>query len=127
MGKLVRWETDQGPVVVELSANEPGFVGVSRIDDVLFEAKGRLEDAMQGVRAAAQTALRGLRDGAERPDQIELEFGVKFNAAAGAVIAKTSMEGQMKVKLTWGAPVQQVEVETGAGDGTAGNGAGNGD
>ncbi|WP_067817607.1 CU044_2847 family protein [Actinomadura kijaniata] len=126
MGKLVRWETDQGPVVVELSANEPGFVGVSRIDDVLFEAKGRLEDAMRGVRAAAQTALLGLREGMDRPDQIELEFGVKFNAAAGAVIAKTSMEGQMKVKLTWGAPVQQVEVETGSGAGATGNEAGNG-
>ena len=31
----------------------------------------------------------------------EIEFGVKLNAAAGAVIAKTSAEGHLTVKLTW--------------------------
>jgi len=29
------------------------------------------------------------------------EFGVKFNATAGAVIAKTSAEGHLTVTLTW--------------------------
>jgi hypothetical protein len=36
-----------------------------------------------------------------RPDGIEVEFGVKLNAEAGAVIAKSAVEGHFTVKLSW--------------------------
>ncbi|WP_433327913.1 CU044_2847 family protein [Spirillospora sp. CA-294931] len=110
MTELVRWETDRGPVIVEVDGNEPGFRAVSRPGEVVQDAKTRFEDALVNVRAAAETALSTLRDSSLNPDTVELEFGVKLNAAAGAVIAKTSVEGHLKVKLTWG-PVMVVQDE----------------
>jgi hypothetical protein len=38
---------------------------------------------------------------AERPSQIEVEFGLKLDAAAGAVVAQAGVEASLNVKLTW--------------------------
>ncbi|WIX75180.1 CU044_2847 family protein [Amycolatopsis carbonis] len=32
---------------------------------------------------------------------MEIKFGVKLSAEAGAVIAKTGVEGQLEIKLKW--------------------------
>ena len=91
---------DGGSVVVEMDETEPGFELVSR-DGPVAAARRRFEEALSGVRGAAEAALRAFRDGALRPDEIEIEFGVRLNAETGAVIAKTAVEGHLTVKLTW--------------------------
>jgi hypothetical protein len=100
--ELLRWETDDGPVIVEVDSGDPGFRSVSRKpDDEIIDAGERFEGALDKVRAAAVSALRTFRDKSLDPDAVSLEFGVKFNATAGAVIAKTSAEGHLTVTLTW--------------------------
>ncbi|WP_220450193.1 CU044_2847 family protein [Streptomyces alboniger] len=103
MSELIRWESDEGPVVVEVDARDPGFRSVSRRGEggEVHEVEGRFEAALGHVRGAALSALRTFRGRALNPDAIELEFGVKLTAAAGAVIAKTSTEGHLTVRLTW--------------------------
>ena len=101
MDGLVEFTTQDGArVVVEGVGTRPGTRLVSRGDGVL-RAAGTFEDALDGVRAAAEAALRVFRDGALRPDSVEIEFGVKMSAEAGAIIAKGSAEGQLTVKLSW--------------------------
>ncbi|CNF91811.1 Uncharacterised protein [Mycobacterium tuberculosis] len=112
MNELVRWQTEHGTIVVESDDRDPGFQSVSRSGEIFREAAGRFEDAFENVREAARSALAALRGGDLNPDAVELEFGVKLNAAAGAVIAKTSVEGHLKVKMTWGPP--SAEPGTGA-------------
>ncbi|MDT3395352.1 CU044_2847 family protein [Streptomyces sp. B1866] len=102
MNELLRWQTEHGPVVVEVDDRDPGYRSVSRrSDDGLTDARGRFEEALDNVRAAAVSALRTFRDKALAPDEVSLEFGVKLNASVGAVIAKTSTEGHLAVRLTW--------------------------
>ena len=55
--------------------------------DVLYE--GRVTDFLE-----AQFRDLG-------PDEVELKFGVKLDAQAGAVIARTGLQGQFEVKLKW--------------------------
>jgi hypothetical protein len=111
LNQLVRWETEHGSIVVETGSTEPGMKPVSRGDGRIQQASERFEDAFRHVRDAAESALAALRGGALDPDTVELEFGVKLNAAAGAVIAKTSVEGHLKVKMTWGEPKAAAEEE----------------
>ncbi len=102
LDELVRWKTADGAVVVEVDSREPGFQSISRSPgELIHDAKGRFEDALDNVRDAAVAALKTFRDEVLDPDGVEIEFGVKFNAEAGAVIAKTSAEGHLSVKLTW--------------------------
>ncbi|WP_369211818.1 CU044_2847 family protein [Streptomyces flavofungini] len=103
MTELMRWESDEGPVVVEVDSRDPGFRSVARRGDQgeIHEVEGRFEAALHNVRGAAMSALRTFRDRALDPDAIELEFGVKLSAAAGAVIARTATEGHLVVRLSW--------------------------
>ncbi|MFE0170984.1 CU044_2847 family protein [Streptomyces sp. NPDC059002] len=103
MSELMRWESDGGPVVVEVDSRDPGFRSVARRGDgdEIHDVDARFESALGNVRGAALSALRTFRDRTLDPDGIELEFGVKLSAVAGAVIAKTAAEGHLTVKLTW--------------------------
>ncbi|MCU8591924.1 CU044_2847 family protein [Streptomyces sp. A13(2022)] len=101
MDGLVEFRTGDGVrVVVEGVEDEDGARLVSRGDGPARAAR-TFEDSLDGVRAAAASALRVFRDGSLRPDAVELEFGVKLSAEAGAVIAKGSAEGHLVVKLSW--------------------------
>lgn len=102
MDELMRWETADGAVVVEVDTREPGFQSISRTPgQAICDVKGSFEGALESVRNAAVSALKTFRDEVLNPDAVEIEFGVRFNAEAGAVIAKTSAEGHLAVKLTW--------------------------
>lgn len=101
MDGLIEFRTEDGAsVVVEAADDAAGSRLVSRGDGP-ERATRTFEGALGGVRAAAESALRVFRDGTLRPDAVELEFGVKLSAEAGAVIAKGSAEGHLVVKLTW--------------------------
>jgi Trypsin-co-occurring domain 1 len=104
VNELVRWQTEHGSIVVETDDAEPGMAEVSRGGDLIGRATAKFEDSFREVRDAAEAALAALRGGDLKPDAVELEFGVKLNAAAGAVIARTAVEGHLKVKMTWGEP-----------------------
>jgi Trypsin-co-occurring domain 1 len=49
----------------------------------------------------AQALIARLRDLAERPDGIGVEFGLKMSMDAGLVVAHTSGEANFKVSLQW--------------------------
>jgi len=100
LSELLRFGTDDGTFVVEIADGDPGFELVAR-DGVIADARQKLEEALLEVRRAAQSALRIFQDESLRPDEVELAFGVKLNAEAGAVIAKTAVEGHFQVKLSW--------------------------
>jgi hypothetical protein len=88
-----------GDVVVEVSDTEPGVRRASRVGDTIQAVGETLDASLEPVREAAAAALEVFRR--IGPDQVELEFGVKLNVSAGAIIAKTAAEGHLKVKLVW--------------------------
>ncbi|HEX5496157.1 MAG TPA: CU044_2847 family protein [Mycobacteriales bacterium] len=98
---LARFElADGGSVVVEVE-EAPGISRVSR-QGRIFEAAGEsFDQALTQVRDAASTALRQFQTMSRRPDEVVLKFGVKLDAEVGAMIAKTTLEGNLEVTLTW--------------------------
>ncbi|MFI6942897.1 CU044_2847 family protein [Streptomyces sp. NPDC050418] len=106
MGEYLEFSTEDGSLVpVDFAADDEGQQLVSGADGAV-RASRTFEDSLSGVRSAAESALRVFRDGSLRPDSVEIEFGVKLTAEAGALIAKSAMEGHLVVKLTW-SPGQQ--------------------
>ncbi len=102
MDALVEFKTDSGAsVVVAVDEQSSGARRVSRGDDALLRAGQTFDEALEGIHAAAESALRVFRDGRLKPDAVEIEFGVKLTAEAGAIIAKSSLEGHLVVKLNW--------------------------
>ena len=101
MNDLTRFPLEGGgSVVVEIDP-VPGTSRVSRRDDLIEDAKGSFEAAFANVKDAAASALDTFRSMTRGPDEVEIKFGVKLTAQAGAVIAKTGLEGNFEVKLKW--------------------------
>jgi hypothetical protein len=95
---------DGSSLLVEVDDQEPGIQRASRGDDLIIQAKHSLDDALDHIQAMATLTLTKLQDLPRRPDDLEVEFGVRLNAEVGAVIAKTQAEGHLKVKLAWRKP-----------------------
>ena len=93
---------DGGTILVEVDEPEIGGTRrVSRDNDVPERAQVTFEEAVGRVRPAAETIIRRLRDLADPPDQVGVEFGLKLSGTAGAIIASAGVEANYKVTLTW--------------------------
>lgn len=100
MDEVAQFALDNGGVAfIEVADDAPGVQRASRGERGFVEARQKLEDALATVRPTAERVLAAVRDLA--PDQKEIEFGIKLNVEAGAVIAKTAAEAHFTVKLTW--------------------------
>ncbi|WBB88183.1 CU044_2847 family protein [Micromonospora sp. WMMC264] len=104
--ELMRIQSDDGStVLVEIERPKGGFSDVA-FDGTIVKAQETFEQALGDVRTMAFKALDAFRGGTCGPDQVELEFGVKFKAEAGAaVLAKVAGEGHLVVRLAWSGKV----------------------
>ncbi len=86
-------------LLVEVDDPNIGNAPVAR--GVAERAQETFEAAVAQIRPGVETLMAQLSDLAAKPQEIGLEFGIKFTADANALIAKTSVEGNVKVTLTW--------------------------
>jgi len=99
VAELVRFESSTGEsLLVEVGDDEFGVARISR-DDGVIEATKSLENALKATRSSLTAIVDSIRDLA--PDEYEIEFGMKLNAEAGVIVAKTALEGHFTVKLAW--------------------------
>jgi hypothetical protein len=93
---------DGSTALFEVDLASGGLQDVA-FDGSIVKARETLEQSLTEVRRVALKALDTFRGGeAGGPDEVELEFGVKFKAEAGtAVFAKAAAEGHIVVRLAW--------------------------
>ncbi|TGA85573.1 CU044_2847 family protein [Streptomyces sp. MZ04] len=101
MDDLVEFRTDDGARVVMADVDDPHGSHLISRGDGPAQAARTFESSLAGARAAAESALRVFREGSLRPDSVEIEFGVRMSAEAGAVIVKGTAEGHLVVRLAW--------------------------
>ena len=70
-------------------------------ENVVQKSAEAVDKAMGMVKKMAHKGIVTLDNLARKPTQIEMEFGIKFTAETGAIIAKTAAEASLMVKLTW--------------------------
>jgi hypothetical protein len=92
-----------GEIYAELPDNDVGVARASRGGDLLHSTAD-VDGALDQVKTFASGVLDKFRTLPRQPDEVELEFGLKLNAAAGVVIARTEAEAHLTVKLTWSKP-----------------------
>lgn len=99
MADLLRFETDQGVLLVE----EHAGTDLERVGllDRVRPARLSLETALAHIKPALDAAVGVVQGVSVRPDQVEVEIGVTLTAEAGAVLARTSAQGHLTVKLIW--------------------------
>jgi len=102
MNKLIEFNVAGGTVVVESQeATTGGVVRGAALAHMAEKAGKSLGDSLAVIRPLAEAALAMCDGLVPVPENAELEFGVKFDIELGAVIAKSSVEGNLRVKLLW--------------------------
>ena len=104
MKRLIEFDLeDGGSIVVEVDEPEApgGVMRAARPGEVMEKAHQSFEAALDRIRPAASTIIKKLRGLHDPPDEVEVEFGLKMSAEAGAVVAAAGAEANYKVTLTW--------------------------
>jgi hypothetical protein len=100
MVQLVSFPSDTGfPLKVEVSENDYGVERVARRGGGIIEATQKLEDALGQAMPTLRSVVRSVQS--LSPDEAEIEFGITLSAEAGAVVAKTAVEGHFTITLSW--------------------------
>jgi hypothetical protein len=99
---FVEFELEDGQtVVVEAEGEGSGVQRVGRDGEAPTEkAQSRFMNAIARVKPAAEVVLNAFQE-MNTPDEIGLEFGIKFSAKAGAILASADSEATFKVSLKW--------------------------
>ena len=102
MNKLIEFNVPNGTVVVESQEDVAGTIvrgaGLSQLTEKVGKS---LVDTLSVIRPVAEAALSACGDLAAAPETVEVEFGLKFDVRIGAVIAHSSADGSMRIKLVW--------------------------
>ena len=108
MKRLVSYPLASGGTVlieVEEAAGGPVTRGLHP-GEVIETVSNSFETVIEAIKPAAVAVAGKFRDFAGAPDDVEVEFGLKFAGQAGAFIASASTEAQFRVKMVWkGKPV----------------------
>ena len=86
-------------VLVETSAG--AGVAQASLRPKITQAGQTLREALAPVTSAAAEVIEKFRELPGRPAEIEIHFGVKLDAAMGAVIATTTVGTHLAVTLRW--------------------------
>jgi hypothetical protein len=65
------------------------------------KSAGAVDKAMDTIQAMANKVNSTIKNIQNRPNEVEVEFGIKFDAELGVIVAKASLEASIIVKLKW--------------------------
>ena len=94
---------DEGaPILVEF-APAPGVTrtALPTPADLAQQSEKAIESAMSTIVAMTRRVTATMNAISERPSTVEVDFGLKLTANAGALVASASTEASFIVKLTW--------------------------
>ena len=102
MQHLVEFPLQEGGSIVVM-VDEPESAGTIRAarEGAIVKAKQTFEEALNGVLPVTKSLVEKLRSIGNKPDEIEINFGVKLSTSAGAVIAAASAEANFDVTVRW--------------------------
>ena len=102
MNKLIEFNVPNGTVVVESQEDVAGTIvrgaGLSQLTEKVGKS---LVETLSVIRPVAEAALSACGDLATVPETVEVEFALKFDVHIGAMIAHSSADGSMRIKLVW--------------------------
>jgi len=69
--------------------------------EVIETVGNSFEAAIEAIKPAAVAVASKFRSFVDAPEDVEVEFGLKFSGQAGAFIASASTEAQFRIKMVW--------------------------
>ncbi len=99
MKRVIEFRQGDKTLFVEVEEEAPRGDQLSSRGGTIEKAKQSFEEAVADIGPIAETILRQVT--ALAPEAVTVEFGIKFNAQAGVILASSAVEGNCKVTLNW--------------------------
>jgi hypothetical protein len=99
MKRVIEFKQDDKSVFVEIEERTPHGDQLSARSSTVEKAQQSFEEAAAGIGPIADIILHQVAKLA--PESVSVEFGIKFSAQAGVVLASSAVEGNCKVTLGW--------------------------
>ncbi len=116
MKRLVEFPLERGgSILVEVDVGESeegGIVPAARPGEIAAKATQSFEEALEQVKPAANAIITKLRSLSDTPDEVEVQFGLKLSAEAGAIVASAGIEANYTVTLKWNSKPQTATGST---------------
>jgi hypothetical protein len=100
-------ENSSDPILIEFTkighggTIPVGMFSIGKKSDLIKKSDEAVEKAIGTIQNIAERVNSMINSIENKPTNVEMEFGIKFDAEMGAIVAKVTAEGSMKVKLTW--------------------------
>lgn len=100
MPDVIAFALEDGTTVAVTAASPDGTRPVGARDG-LARAGKTLREALAPVTAAAAQVMDEFRGLAQRPDEVEVSFGVTLDGTVGGIISSASAGAHLDVTLRW--------------------------
>ena len=103
MSQLVRMDlAEGGSVLVEVVDTDSGpLTRGGRAGQLVTDAGATLDSALDQLGPVVRGVVTKLREAADWPDEVTVEFSIKLSADANVIIARTAGEANFKISMRW--------------------------
>jgi hypothetical protein len=103
VSQLVKMDlADGGSVLVEVEDAASGHVTRGgRAESLVTDAGDTLEHALDQLGPIVKGVVSRLREAADWPDEVTVEFSIKLSADANVIIARTAGEANFRISMSW--------------------------
>jgi Trypsin-co-occurring domain 1 len=102
---ILKYSTPDGEILIETAeiaiASIEGVVGKGGDPMANVLDGGSFEAAIGRIKVIANAVAKTMHEIATTPETAEVELALKFSGKAGIILAESSAEAQLKVKLVW--------------------------
>lgn len=98
---------EENHLIIEFTTMEEGSLipvsAISRIDKNKLKERSviAMDKAMDIIQNMSDRINSKVKEMEGSPDNIDIEFGIKFDAEIGIILAKSSLEASLNIKLNW--------------------------
>ena len=106
MSHYVETQTKDGATLrIEVAEDYRGGAGFAQAikagEDADASSKDAYGQTLDAIRACAKGVIDTIQELETQPSGASIDFGIKIDVEAGAMIAKSIGEGQFKINLSW--------------------------
>jgi hypothetical protein len=101
MKTILEYEFDGAPIYLEVEDDQADdFVRSDRGGQLVTKCDTGFKEALAVIKPAANAILVNLNN-FNKPNEITIDFGLKFNAKIGVVFSSVDSEATFKISLKW--------------------------
>ena len=100
MKRLIEYHLDEHIIFIEVDSDVSDFERVGRERDQISRAETHFREVLNSIRPITEALFDAVKS-ANQPNDVQFEFGLKFGAKAGIILASADSEATFKVLLKW--------------------------